>query len=257
MIPSKWLVFLSLTTAAFLTAADKPRLAVLNLEARNVTKDFAVSVTELLITELSAVGEFVVVERQQIEKIMKEQTLQQSGLASDTGSLELGKLLAANKTIAGSVASFDFGKVITIRLINVQTGTVELSDSQICGSESKLFDATKTLAYNLGAFIARKPIKANGKLYTPPTTAGFSPIKVISSYDKTVEISAGSEDGIKKGDQFTVYMIDKMTGKERIKETIRVVKLMPNSAVCSIIPVIKEEEYVVAGDLVRLKERKK
>ncbi|MBL8991874.1 MAG: hypothetical protein JNM63_00945 [Spirochaetia bacterium] len=240
-----------------LQAGDKPRLAVMNLEARGVSKDFAASVSDLLMSELSSVGEFEVVERQQMDKIMKEQTLQQSGVLSDSGIVEVGKLLAAKKTIVGSVASFDFGKVVTIRLINVETGAVEVSDKQIASSESKILEVTRTLAYNLGAYIAGKPIKANGKMYTPPTAAGFSPIRVLSSYDQTVEISAGSEDGIKKGDLYVVYMIDKMSGKERIKETVRVTKLMSNNAICQIIPAIKEEEYIVAGDLVRLKPGKK
>jgi TolB-like protein len=232
---------------------NKPRVAVMPLEAKGVSSDLADGVTELLVTEVSGTGEFDVIERSQMKKILSEQVLQASGLADPSGAAEAGKLLSAKKMIVGSVSSFDFGKVVNIRLIDVETGKVEIADRQIAESEKKLLDSTKKLAYMLAAFITGKPIKKDGKTYSAVTATAFSMIKVLSAYENQVEISGGKDDGLKVGDRLIIYMIEKGSGDEHSKEEIRLTKVMAGSSKGEIVPMIKEQEYIVAGDLVKKK----
>ncbi len=249
------LFFLSLFNNLF-SQETKPRVALMPLEAKGVSSTFADQITELLLSEVSATGQFEVIERSQLKKILGEQALVNTGAVDSTGAAEAGKLLAAKKMIVGSVSSFDFGKVINIRLIDVESGKIEIADKQIADNDRKLLESAKKLAYMMAAFITGKSIKMDGRTYSAPVATAFSTIKVLSAYDNEVEISGGTEDGLKSGDRLLIYMIEKGSSDEHFKEEIKLTKVGANSAKGVIIPAIKEKEYIVAGDLVKKKPGK-
>ncbi|HOI56199.1 MAG TPA: CsgG/HfaB family protein [Phycisphaerae bacterium] len=71
---------------------------------------------------LSAMDEVVAVERADIEKLLKEQTLNLSGLVDENNRVRIGKLLGAQFLLWGS--GFKLGEQIyvTTKVINVETG---------------------------------------------------------------------------------------------------------------------------------------
>ena len=61
---------------------SKEYIAVIDFEANNIKKSDARALTQRLTTELIKVDEYIVVERSQVNKMLKEQKFQHSGCTS-------------------------------------------------------------------------------------------------------------------------------------------------------------------------------
>lgn len=239
--------------ATEIAPAKKIRLAILPLEGKGAAEGIPEAITELLTTDIAMTGVFDLIERAHLNKIMKEQSLQMSGALDVTKATEIGKLLSAEKVLVGSIGSFSFGKVLNIRMVDVAKGNIQVADKQIARNDEQILTAASQLALNLAAYISGKSVTVAGKTVSSQSVA-FSDIKVISAYGKVVEISAGSEDGIRKGERFTVYMVDKMSGKERIKGHIVSNKVSLHSTKCKAkkkFSLTQSKAIIVAGDFVR------
>jgi hypothetical protein len=86
------------------------------IEAANITDDFAY--------ELSVTHKFVLIERELLNQIMKEQKLSLSGCVADECAVEVGKLSGAKMVIAGKVSKTQNLYSIYVRLIDVETGEI-------------------------------------------------------------------------------------------------------------------------------------
>lgn len=99
------------------------------------------SALEILTTELTRSGNFIVVERAKMDNILEEMKLQLSGVTSGENAAEIGKILNCEYLLIGSVSNFgvttegrDFiiaqqkiQKVkaeVDLRIIQVETGAV-------------------------------------------------------------------------------------------------------------------------------------
>lgn len=68
--------------------------------------DIGKGVAAMLLSELVQNGAYVVIERSQIERILSEQNIQQSGRADASTATKLGRLLGADAIIIGSITQF-------------------------------------------------------------------------------------------------------------------------------------------------------
>jgi TolB-like protein len=131
---------LSLESVAYeqpkMEPGKKTNIAVLDLEAVSVSVSEARTLTDKLRGELIRTGRFQVIERSQMEEILKEQGFQQTGLCNTTECyVEAGKLLGVEQMIGGSIGKVGNIYLISIRLIDVETGViVKLVDQEIEGS---------------------------------------------------------------------------------------------------------------------------
>lgn len=99
-------------------------LAVSNLVAQGVQENEAMVVSEQLRSELMKGGRVRLIERSQMDEILKEQGFQKSGCVTDACAVEVGQLLSVNHIIVGSVGSAGNYTVLTVRLLDVSTGVV-------------------------------------------------------------------------------------------------------------------------------------
>lgn len=78
---------------------------------------------DMMITELSKIEAFQVVERTNLEQILEEMKLGQAGMVEEGKAQEVGKMLGAENLILGSyMAMFDGKLRIDARLVEVETG---------------------------------------------------------------------------------------------------------------------------------------
>jgi TolB-like protein len=110
---------------------NKPTIAVLNLEARNVGQETAEAVADILSTELFNSQRFKVIERQAIMRILEEQKLQMTGVTDMSQAVEIGKVLNVEKILIGSVSRLGDNYIINTRLVNVKTGALELAQNAV------------------------------------------------------------------------------------------------------------------------------
>ncbi len=103
----------------------KPYIAVFQFEDANVkTKELGVgeTLTEMLVTALIKSNRFNVMERVQLQKIMGEQSLSQTGAVDTETAIQVGKLAGLEAVVVGSVSKLKSAIEGDARLIEVETG---------------------------------------------------------------------------------------------------------------------------------------
>jgi len=109
--------------------ASRLTIAVASLTPQNLPGGDAAVVADMLRAELVKSHAFTVLERAQIEKVMAEQALQQTGCTESDCAVRLGKLLNVKRIIVGSFGKLMGSYVLTIQAVNVETGEVVFGDT--------------------------------------------------------------------------------------------------------------------------------
>ena len=124
-----YFLFIISTFLLLFAQSQKISIAVLDFEALMIQDDEAKALTNRTRTELVKTGIYQVVERGQMDEILKEQGFQLSGCTSEACVVEAGQLLGVEKMLAGSVSKVGDIYSIELRLIDVGSGKIEKSDS--------------------------------------------------------------------------------------------------------------------------------
>jgi curli biogenesis system outer membrane secretion channel CsgG len=202
---------------------------------------------DMLVTELVKSGKYKVIERQEIEKILSEQKMGQTGLVTPESAAKVGQLLGVELAVIGSVTEFGHKKSdtggrikgfglgvsstaasvgIDVRFINTNTGEILAADN-VREEESKkgLSVSTPQVDFkNQNDFdesvvgkatrkaVQKIMIMLDDKSATIPWEG-----KIVIVKGNTVIINAGAEAGIQVGDVFDVYskgedLVDPDTG---------------------------------------------
>ncbi len=83
--------------------AEKMQIAVLDLEPKGIPKIMAGAVSDIVRSELVKSGYFTVVERGQMDAILREQGFQMTGCTDSACAVQMGKLLSAKKILMGEI----------------------------------------------------------------------------------------------------------------------------------------------------------
>jgi curli biogenesis system outer membrane secretion channel CsgG len=130
-------------------SGEKPRIAVLEFKNKADNQWWyhggAAAAQDVFVTELVKSGKFRVVDREQLEAMMQEKHLTQSGDIDPKTAMKLGKLLGVNYLLTGAVTEYGntdvhgggggvsagkrkFVAALNARLINASTGEVLWAD---------------------------------------------------------------------------------------------------------------------------------
>jgi TolB-like protein len=181
-----FLFFSCMILAAAAFSREKIGVAVLDFEAKNVSDQSAEALTDLLRTELFNTGCFKVVERQQIKKLLDEQKFQLSGVTDADQAAEIGRLLNVKKIMIGTVTLLGNTHIINTRIVDVQSGQVELAEAvESKGGEEQLPNAVTELALKISFKIGMEG-------------------SIIRLSGETLFIDLGAVDGIQVGQIFNV-----------------------------------------------------
>jgi len=229
------------------TGGLKKRVAVMDFEDKTGHGGWHIGsgMADMLTTALVKSGKFMVIERQQLAKIMQEQGLGQTGAVTPQSAAQVGKLLGVELMVMGSVNEFGekessvggsvggrlggkFGGLnrvgvetktarvgTDIRLVNTSTGEIIAAEG-IAEEESKkgLDVGTDDFSFSnspgwdqtLAGKATRKVVNKVVELVTASMSKVPWTGKVIQvNPDKTVMIKPGAQGGVKVGDVFTVY----------------------------------------------------
>ncbi|MDD3248884.1 MAG: CsgG/HfaB family protein [Smithellaceae bacterium] len=128
-----------------------PRLIVYDFDAAEPMKVAGLILTEALREELYRTGGFVLVNRENILKIMDEYKLQQTSLIDEKQALKLGKWLAANEAVTGNLAVLGNTSVLQAKRTDIETlGTLAAASIKCpAGREDELLDRMPELAAKL------------------------------------------------------------------------------------------------------------
>ena len=202
---------------------------------------------DMLVTTLVKSGKYVVIERQEIVKVLDEQKLGQAGLVTEQSAAEIGKLLGVELAIMGAVTEFGHSKegtggrikgigigvkkqsatvAVDVRFVNTTTGEIlaaenvrkEESSSGISISTPEFgFNNQNDFDNSIVGKATRQAIDDIVQLIDMQMGRLPWEGKIILVRDTTVYIKPGSDAGVKIGDTFTIYskgeeLIDPDTG---------------------------------------------
>jgi len=149
---------------SIITAQTQENIAVNRLVSSGISKSEAFTLTEVLRSELGKTGKYTVLERGQMEEILKEQGFQQSGACDDQAcAIEMGKLLSVQYIILGSIGQVGKTYNFNIRLVSVGTGEVvkEVTENYKGQLDKILSDIVPMAAQKLaGTWKKKKPVGA-------------------------------------------------------------------------------------------------
>jgi len=202
---------------------------------------------DMLTTELVKSGNYTVIERQELDKIIAEQKLGASGAVTPQSAAEIGKLLGVELAVVGSVTEFGYkdnstgGKLkgvgigvrtqsatvgIDCRLVNTTTAEIIAAENVRKEESSKglkfntrmvSFKDQKSFDESLVGKAARDAVEdIVGMINNNMPNVAWQ-AKVVTEKNGTVFINVGSEHGVASGDVFMIYqkgedLIDPDTG---------------------------------------------
>lgn len=114
-------------------------LAILDFEGRNISQGEALTLTDRFRNEIIKTNKYTIVERTEMEEILKEQGFQQTGCTSNECVVEVGALLGVQQMISGSIGKVGDIFTVSVRIIDIQTGEIlKTTDYDIRGDISEM-----------------------------------------------------------------------------------------------------------------------
>lgn len=200
-------------------------LAVLDFEGNEKLEGKVdLKMSDMLTTSLVKTGRFDIIERNKIDRVIKEQALGMTGIIDEATAAQVGKILGAEYVVFGAITSATrkdidkFGYIlvqievgIDVRAVNTTTAKILLSESSMGLSESKIVRTADgvvvsgAIDYNSAyADAARSAIENIGsKIADLSPLIGF----VVSSSPDELIIDVGEEQGVVNGDSFVVFRV--------------------------------------------------
>ena len=118
MLRNKVLISLLLLSSLF----GAKYLAVIALEPESISESEARILTQRLTSKMIELSDYTVVERANIDKILKEQKFQHSGCTDSECAVEIGQMLNADLTVVGTASKFGNTYTLDCRIVNVESG---------------------------------------------------------------------------------------------------------------------------------------
>ncbi len=166
-------------------------IAVIEFGGKNVLPGDASALTDRLRVELFLTGKFIVLEREKMDAILKEQQFQLSGCTSDACAVEVGQLLAVKQMVSGSVSKVGQTYSVTARLIGVEKGNlIGVGKCDLKGDIGDLMSCLSSVAAQLAG---EQPVLSPEQTNTTiPTSTGGVPEMVFVNGGA---FRMGSDDG--------------------------------------------------------------
>lgn len=148
-------LFLICSIPLFAENESKMRIAVMDLKCEQVDPATGRTVSNMLRNELINKKEFTVVERSQMDSILQEQGFQQTSCTDQDCAIQIGKIVSAQKIMVGELSKLGKSYIITVRILDVETGTSDFAAKEKSLSDEKLDKSCRALAETLSDQIRR------------------------------------------------------------------------------------------------------
>jgi curli biogenesis system outer membrane secretion channel CsgG len=246
------LVLLCVSLSAQDLSALKKRIAVVAFEDRaGYGHNIGQGVSDMLITALVESDKYLVIERSELDEVLKEQGLGQSGAVTPQSAAQVGKLLGVEVMVTGSVTEFGEKKsevggglgslsgfnigvstktarvAVDIRMVNVNTGEIVTAKSAVgedastgldnVGIADVDFHNSDTWDNTQLGIASRAAIEECVETISDGMDGVMWQGKIIKASGSTIFMKPGSKGGVQPGMVFTVYrpgeeLIDPDTG---------------------------------------------
>lgn len=257
-------------------AQAKIRIAVSNFENNSTWSwwgdNLGRAAADELATQLVQTGKFTVIERAQLDAILREQNLGASGAVTSATAAKVGKLLGVQLLLTGSITAFSIKRTsiglrgiggsysnaeskVDARLVNTDTGEVMIvavgqGNKRMGGGYFKGVSAEQTFDQGAAQEALRPAVEqvvvklteqtASLQSMTPAAPEG----QIVSTRAGSYYINRGAGAGVKMGQKFQVHhVVDEIKDADGrlldkvIEQTgvLEVTQVLANSAVCKLV----------------------
>lgn len=175
------ILVLLFSAIAALAAADKPALSVLyfeNLNPGTGTNFLTKALAEMLVADLTQVKELTLIEREGLEKILREMELGASGLVDEKSAPKIGKLLGATHLLSGNFLADDKGAVlVNYKILGVEGAQIQGGGS-VSGTKDNLIQLKDALSASVYAALKKLfPALQGPSSFATGGKAGFDEVE--------------------------------------------------------------------------------
>ncbi len=137
-----------------LKLASRLSLAIFPFEIKGTKNDIAQLYRELFFVKLMDQNRFRILEREKLDVILREQKISGSGIVDQNTAIEVGKLMAAQTSLVGTIIETNIGLEIVARLIDNETSEILAVKDVYDETEDK--NALSTMAEGLAIKFCRE-----------------------------------------------------------------------------------------------------
>ncbi len=143
-------LILTFLVSMSVSAQSEMRIAVFDPTSSGTAIDEGtkIAIREIISSTIVNVGGYNLVERSMLEKVMQEQSFSNSGVVDDGQATEIGKLAGANKVILSVVTLTGGRNMLSIKIIDVKTASVERQQVKVVTS-GELLDVIESMTLQL------------------------------------------------------------------------------------------------------------
>jgi Curli production assembly/transport component CsgG len=133
------------------TKGKGERLVVYDFDTTEQYKTVTLILSEALREELFLLKRFILVDREDLEQVLQEMALQQTGLIDEKQAVKTGKVLAANQVVTGRVGLLGKTYILQAKRVDVETlSTLGLASTKFKeGQEEEVLSKMPDLARSL------------------------------------------------------------------------------------------------------------
>jgi TolB-like protein len=132
-------------STGLLYARGSTRIAILDFKSINIPPSYGTIVKDHFEVALYKTDVFNILERKDIDIILKEQNLQAARCETESCVARVGKLLSVEYVVIGTIHKIK-NYAISLKFIDVATGAIMFAESEYAETEDELIDASKRLA---------------------------------------------------------------------------------------------------------------
>lgn len=153
------LLSIVLLSAAFFARAESDRMRVAIFDPATsgpfVDEGTKVAVRELIGSSMVNLGDFTILERSMINKIMEELKFSNTDAVDENQASELGKLAGANKVVLSVISRAGTRNMLSIKIIDVETASIERQKAKVIKPDALLDVVEPMVAEMLGKGLSR------------------------------------------------------------------------------------------------------
>ncbi len=219
-------------------------IAVLPIEVKGDLESFADALTDKMVSQLVNLRRFKVIERNALDKVLREQELQLSGMVDEQTAVKVGRIAGADAIVVANALQHGATNKVNVRVIDTETSeTIVARGEEVPGDDVRDFEkAVEDLAIAIYNDL--------------PIVEGF----VVKGEADLFYIDAGLQKGIRKGSKCVAFrsgedIIHPTTGEVLGKHVTKLGELVVVQVQQKLaqVKVVEKEQDIRVGDKIVVK----
>lgn len=175
-------LFFILSFKIILSAQTNAKIAVIDFQSNGTPQFVGNAVADIFTTELKKDKDIIVLERNQIQQVIKERNLAKPGNAELDEAIKFGQILSVDRLIIGSVSKIGDSYTITGKIIEIKSGAIEYAESENCATVDDVETASRYLATKLLNKISRTYHELPDKKYNSKSSNDKIDVSLSARY---------------------------------------------------------------------------